>query len=436
MKRLSNFLNISWLIILLVGLGLVLNLILPNLRGRYQPELQELQARTATTEPSTEPTLGPTSTSKPSPTVTLSPFLEAYPPVEATLPPQPTAIPPKPVVLPPLPTYPPIGAFSGMRVVYTNHAQPGYYSSNIDGSEEVRFDPWSKLRNEHIGGLSSLLVAPDGSKVLYSFSDSQAYAEGSANAMSIWTSDPDGSNIHLLVTQNPEWFPVDAIWSPDGKLIAYRRVYTVKSEIRNIQTPELWVMEPDGSNQHLVTADPLFRLESFGGKALFFRWLRDGYIYFVDLDDRLIAVNPENGTLFPLFNNVDSYNLASTFSPDGQRIVSSHALSAQVIEQRGFISVAVPGELAGWSLDGSKVIYVNHGIRMRDVITGQDISIVADIVPVSLSLSPDNQFLAYQTEDGLFVVDMANEKKWLVISDPKTSTGYRAIEFQFWIPVP
>ncbi len=429
MKRLSSLLSNFLALLLLVGLGALFIFALQTATRNAQPVAQVTSSPVKASEHSPEPVLDTPPPPEPSPTTQGYP----YPPPVTTQPLPPTSIPPTPVVLPPLPTYPPPGPFSDMQLMYTNSRAPGYYLINLDGTGEITFTLWARLLSQQVGGPGALRLSPDGSKFLYSAWDNQAYDY--ANAMSIWTSNPDGSEPKLLVTKNDEWFPEDGIWSPDGKQIAYRRAYLDKPGIAIARYYELWAMDADGGNQQLITADPAFRPDSFGGQALVFRWLPNGYIYFVNHDDQFYAVDPKQGTLYLLMDNVDAIDLYSRLSPNGQYVIPSLNLSAQVIEQRGLTPVNVPGEFKGWSADGSRLVYIKDGVWMRDLTTGQDRLLVADASAVNPSFSPDNRLLAYQTDKGLFVADVDSGEARLVVADPHTQRGDRAIEFKFWIPV-
>lgn len=65
-----------------------------------------------------------------------------------------------------------------------------------------------------------LLVAPDGRRILYTLWNNM-----NQRRAAIWTMNPDGSDKRLLVAATEEWFPEEAIWSPDGTQIAYRWAY-------------------------------------------------------------------------------------------------------------------------------------------------------------------------------------------------------------------
>lgn len=438
MKRITSLIGTLFLVLILVGMGSILIAIL-----REQQATVDIGSPTS---PLATITLVPpkSSSGTPVPTV-VSPSSTApgspYPPPLPTNTPVPS---PTLVVLPPLPTFPVPGPFSGMRVLYTKSNPPGYYTNNLDGTDEIKL-PAGRLSEQFGGpGPGSRQISPDGTKMLHLFWD--AVAPEVSIPTSIWTSDPDGSNSQLLVAFTEEWFPQDPIWSPDGKRIAYQRAYLLTSyrEGAMVRSFELWVMDVDGNNNHLVTADPAFGPDIFGGQALVFRWLNNGYIYFVNHDRQLYAVNPGTGQLYQLMNSVDPLDIRVSLSPDGQHIVASNDLPAQAIERKGLIPIDIPGQLEGWSADGRYLIYnlsssdsEQRGLWMRDLITGQDRRLVSDPFSVNSHLSPDSRYLAYQTDEGLFVIDVESNKAQLVMTDlHDPTTGDRAIRFLAWLPVP
>jgi Tol biopolymer transport system component len=289
-----------------------------------------------------------------------------------------------------------------------------------------------------------LRVAPDGSRILYTLWDNTNPEVGSIGTMTI-----DGTSHQLLVDFTAPWSPddncrpEDAIWSPDGAQIAYRWFCESLNESGEYMVyQELWIMDADGSNQRLVTAEPAFRLVTFGGEAVFFQWMRNGYIYFVNEHGRLYAVNPENGSLHRLMDNVDSVNARLSLSPDGKHARVTDGLSALAIQQAGLIPVEVPEKFVGWSVDGERILYQNNNrIWLHDLKTGKDSLLLSYESGQSIhvqGLSPGSRFLAYQTNEGLFVLDIEeNGEPQLVVADAVDPvSGWRTVHFIAWIPVP
>lgn len=450
MKRL---LNIATNLLGLFALGVlivVLVLVFSTAQRTQEPSFQATQApretqRQLPSPPSGHTTLpayppperGGTPTTVPTPVApptTLPPY--PYPaPGRTMIPPSPSPI-AEPVILPPLPPYPTPGPFREMRLMYTKPNLPGYFISRADGTGETMLPPWwsSEIAGGWDGG--GLWIAPDGSKILYLFSNNMFLGEPKSN--SIWTTNLDGSDKQLLVIATEEWLPGNAIWSPDGKRIAYTRAYlkTPGSGVAIVQSHEIWVMDADGSNQRLVTADPAVFLDTFSGQSLVFRWLSNGYIYFVNHDRHLYAVNPETGQLYRLINNVDASGLSSAISPDGKYIVAPPEIPAQAITRAGLTPIEIVGTFVGWSGDGRLIAYASHatdstretGLWIRDMTTGEEKLVTTDQPAVVGGFSPDGQFFVYQTDEGVFAWDIEKGEAQLIVKDAR--------RFVTWIPVP
>jgi hypothetical protein len=365
----------------------------------------------------------------PTPTVEGSP----YPPPLTPPPTLTPAPPPTPIVLPPLPTYPPPGPFSEWRLIYSKRNPPGYYTNRTDGTDEIMLPRWSP---EETGGSFELRVAPDGSKILYT-----PWDPINRRAGSVWIMNPDGSDKQRLVEATDQWFLEDAIWSPDGNRIAYRRAYLAESYAEGAPTSsrELWVMDADGNNQRMVLGGPAIYDIEGGSDALVFQWSLNGYIYFATHGRELYAVNPENGGLYRLMSDVDPLtDLYSAISPSGQHIVLSPNLPAQVAEMAGFIPVQVPGEFEGWSSDGASFVYLqNSNVWLRNVYTGETRMFTPNAEAFNLTVSPDGRLLVFQTKTGLFIVDVNTRESRLLVEDPLDPVNHQTtVRFVTWVPMP
>lgn len=432
-------LNIVGSVLGLLGLGILI-VAIALVFSRPQSSLSTSSpipsnAQTFIASPYPPPTAPSTTQTLPAPPIST----EASPYPGPTNEPPATTTPTPVTILTPLPTYPPPGPFSEMRLMYSKASPPGFYIKSLDGKPEIAITPW--WTSQQVGGISSQRVAPDGSKILYSFWDNEA--PDTPNAMSIWLSDPDGNNSVLLVTRNDEWYPEDAIWSPDGQKIAYRRAYLLTSywEGAVIRSQELWIMNADGTNQRLVSADPAFIIETFGGKALIFRWMNNGYIYFVNQSRRLYAIHPETGQLHLLMENADPLGLYKSLSPDGEHIATPANISLNSIQQASLIPIEVDGDVAAWSVDGRFLAYKPYstdtskeaGIWLRNVQTGEEQLIVAGETVNPLAFSQDNRFFSYQTSEGIFSWNRETGQSQLVV-ESSSNPVHEPVQFVAWAP--
>jgi Tol biopolymer transport system component len=334
-----------------------------------------------------------------------------------------------------------------MRFLYANDNAPGFRLINVDGTGEVIMPAWWETdpRREQLGGPALRRISPDGVQMAYAFIKS-LFPEELDLPTSLWVAPLDGTEGQLLVTYTNEWFPRDPLWSPDSQQIAYRRSYFA-GPLRDglaIGAQELWVMDVAGENQRMVlSGEEIRRIESSTTDATVFRWADNGYIYFATHRKELYAVNPQNGSLYLLMSNVEPLALYSTLSPDGVHVVVRPDLPASVIAEAGLIPVEAPGPFEAWCPNGVELLYINtstesnqQGIWQFNVLTGQKRRLLPGMPTAIHGLSPDGRYLAYQTDQGIFMLEVESGETWLIVADPLDPKNHTwTVKFYGWVPV-
>jgi TolB protein len=181
-------------------------------------------------------------------------------------------------------------------------------------------------------------------------------------------------------------YGISPSWSPDGSLIVFKRIVPCCGG----PPDSLWLMSPDGSNLHQLSATTGTR-DALGGTT----WSPDGTrLAFIapgtDLNNDIFVINAER----PGERNI-THSLEDEFwpswSPDGTRLVfarvqlgaSSLGTGLLVVDADGTNLVPVPTGTTGvstpfWSPDGSRILgYVEGGFGGADSIavldpTGRD----------------------------------------------------------------
>jgi Tol biopolymer transport system component len=174
----------------------------------------------------------------------------------------------------------------------------------------------------------------------------------------VWTVNPDGSALRQLTHVAGGRDAAEPAWSPDGSRIAYQSDPTGEYD--------LWVMNGDGSRQHLLLKDAGFDDEqpawSPDGRRIAFARC-DGF-FECDID----VVN-SNGTGMHRIIGGHRVNTFPRFSPDGKWIAFTSdraGLSSAIwkvrIDGTGLQRLTAPQLEAfapSWSPDGSRILFTS-----------------------------------------------------------------------------
>jgi Tol biopolymer transport system component len=185
----------------------------------------------------------------------------------------------------------------------------------------------------------------------------------------VYTMNSDGSDIQQLTNLGPDNSASWEFWSPDGTEIAFTEYPPPDGN------GQLWLMNADGSNQHLLFAESGFSDEqpSFspdGGTIVFTR-IQAGSdaqaIYRVSKDGTgLTEITPYSTTF-----GISVQDRGAVYSPDGTKIAfqgqnRGGLLSAiYVMDADGSNAKRItPSDLSGvrpnWSPDGQEIVFASH----------------------------------------------------------------------------
>jgi hypothetical protein len=171
--------------------------------------------------------------------------------------------------------------------------------------------------------------------------------------------------------------------------------------------------------------------------------MRKGYIYLSNVRDQLHAINPEDSSTYRLMNHVDWLDLKFSLSPDGQHAVDRGELTSAMLQEAGFAAQNISGWPITWSTDGSLVVYSinDREFWLYNVVTGASRLLLNNKSYQTIrfySISPGNQYSVYQTDAGLFVLDLTqpDSPPTLVLADLPDARGDWDLKFVAWIPIP
>lgn len=346
----------------------------------------------------------------------------------------PTPYPP----LPPLENYPVLGPFKDMLILYARFDQPGYYSSQINGDDETVIEPFlsQKIPGGWPGG--DMKVAPDGSKILYSSWNNMDLKNPYAN--SIWVSDVDGTDPLLLVAASENAIPEEPVWSPDAQKVAYR-IVRVKSDF-SIEQVEVWTMNADGSEQKFIWSSSPSLWKLSGGKSEYFKWQNNGYLYIATRERNLLAINPDSGQTYPLLDEIDSSTTSKWLSPDGYHIASSSDVLEESTRHSKALSLISIQDVESWNLQGDLLVTKVSGASEKasgvwfvNLATGEETFVTDKIDAVHIDISPDGTYVAYQTEEGIYIFDLKKKTSFLAVQNEDPLNKTWPIFFKGWIPV-
>jgi dipeptidyl aminopeptidase/acylaminoacyl peptidase len=189
------------------------------------------------------------------------------------------------------------------------------------------------------------VFSPDGTRI--------AFQSDRAGQADVYVMDSDGSNVVRLTGSGDDNLDDYApTWSPDGRQIAFLR-----GEVPPGGPGELWVIDADGSNAHVLLDQPLvdFPAWSPDGTRIAFELGQWPDVHIGVLDRATGVVHDLGPGFHPIWSR-DSTKLAVSFVDGGfgAFMVEKPSLGTVIVHETGWA--------AAWSPDGDQILFNDAGL--------------------------------------------------------------------------
>jgi len=344
-------------------------------------------------------------------------------------------------------------AVRGAKILFARNAEnAGLFLLDPETGEETPLIPFPEDQASGAPDVT-MRASPTGERILYTLFNNMEPLP-SWGMGSVWTMNPDGSDKRMLVGSDELSYPANALWSPDGRQIAFLRFPDplAASEGRvNAESVELWVMNADGSEQRKVVQLP--PTENIYGTNNSMQWLLDDHIYIVTQitsSGEWLRVNPHTGEVTRLMEGVQPWDVV--ISPDTRWIMAGGAMSEAKVAALGRQPLRLLAASVAWDRKGERVAFTpspyvygdgatrERGIWVRDLRTGQETRLTALDADTAtrcsrLVWSPDSSRLLCDTIEGLYVLWVERDIARMVVSNPWAQDNLAGLGFIDWVPV-